>query len=67
METVIVIIIVGAVLFLSARGLYRTFTGKNNGCGGCSSSCPLADTCKKSFEMGSQSTEKPAALKENNG
>lgn len=41
METILVCIIVGVVGILSIRSLYRTLTGKDDGCGceGSSESC----------------------------
>jgi hypothetical protein len=44
-ETIVVGIIVGAVLVFAGRSFYRTLTGKNDGCGCGTKSCPASDHC----------------------
>jgi hypothetical protein len=44
-ESVTVFIIVGAVLFLAIRSLYRTLTGKSDGCGCGTGPCLYEDVC----------------------
>lgn len=44
MEIIIVIAIVAVVAVLAGRSFYRTMTGRNDGCGGCSSAC-RGDSC----------------------
>ena len=44
METILVAVIVGSVAVLSLRSLYRTFTGKNEGCQ-CSGTCASENPC----------------------
>jgi len=48
-ETIIVCAIVGLVLVLVGRSLFRTFTGKNEGCG-CGANCPLSGSCLESLD-----------------
>ena len=43
-ETIAVYAIVGAFLILSGRSLYRTLTGKGDGCG-CWEDCPIQGKC----------------------
>lgn len=43
-ETIAVYAIVGAFLILSGRSLYRTLTGKGDGCG-CWEGCPIQGKC----------------------
>ena len=38
-EIMIVIAIVAVVAVLAGRSFYRTMTGRNDGCGGCSGTC----------------------------
>ena len=47
-ENLVVFGIVGAVLLLAARSLYRTLTGKNDGCGCGKASCAAAGHCPSS-------------------
>ncbi len=47
-ETIIVGVIVGAVLVFAGRSFYRTMTGKNDGCGCGTTSCPASDRCHAS-------------------
>ncbi len=44
-ETVIVYLILGFVGALAARSLYRTFTGKGEGCGCTGSPCAGTGAC----------------------
>ena len=46
-ETIIVVAIVGVVLLLAGRSIYRIFTGRDGGCRG---NCPLSGTCQKSTQ-----------------
>jgi len=45
-ETIIVSVIVVGALVLAARSLYRTFSGKSDGCACGAGSCPFADACE---------------------
>ncbi|OGV70593.1 MAG: hypothetical protein A3K19_06550 [Lentisphaerae bacterium RIFOXYB12_FULL_65_16] len=45
-ETIVVIAIVGVVLLLAARSLYRTLTGKNDGCGCGKGACSASGHCQ---------------------
>jgi len=44
-ETIIVSVLVGGALVLAARSLYRTLSGKSDGCACGGASCPFADVC----------------------
>ena len=48
MENVIVCVVVGGVLILAGRSFYRTLTGKSDGCGCGTKSCPASDRCHSS-------------------
>ena len=48
-ENTIVGIIVGGVLVLAVRSVYRTLTGKSGSCG-CGSDCPSSTPCRESAE-----------------
>jgi hypothetical protein len=43
-ETIAVYAIVGVVLILSGRSLYRALTGASAGCA-CADDCPIQDLC----------------------
>ncbi|MDD2237878.1 MAG: FeoB-associated Cys-rich membrane protein [Kiritimatiellae bacterium] len=49
-ETIIVVFVLGAVLLLSVRSIYKTLTGKNDGarCGGNCAACSSCPTSKNS-------------------
>ena len=47
-ENVVVGVIVGVVLILAGRSLYRTLTGKSDGCACGTKSCPASEHCHSS-------------------
>mgnify|MGYP001560290542 CR=1 FL=1 len=47
-ENVIVCVVVGVVLVLAGRSFFRTLTGKHDGCGCGTKSCPASDSCHSS-------------------
>jgi hypothetical protein len=56
-ETIIVCVIVGAVLLFAGRSLYRTLTGKTDGCACGTKSCPASGRCS-SLEVSEKKQEK---------
>jgi len=45
-ENLVVILILGAAVLYLGRALYRSMTGKNQGCSCCAEQgCPQAETC----------------------
>lgn len=59
MENVIVGVIVGVVLILAGRSLYRTLTGRHDGCGCGTKSCPASEHCNSSGAGTGKAKEKP--------
>ncbi len=47
-ENVVVVIIVGAVVLLAGRSVYRTVSGKSGGCGCGNIECGMTDSCADS-------------------
>ncbi len=47
---IIVYVIVGVVLILTGRSLYRILTGKNNGCRCGEGGCPFSGSCDNSLQ-----------------
>ncbi|VFQ45618.1 FeoB-associated Cys-rich membrane protein [Desulfoluna butyratoxydans] len=45
LDTAIVILVVAAAFFFTARSLYHTFTGKKKGCSCDCSQCGTSNTC----------------------
>ncbi len=59
-ETIIVGVIVGVVLVLVGRSLYRTMTGKDSGCAGCGTkSCSEAARCPSAAKEKKEETRLP--------
>lgn len=52
-ETIIVSVIVVGVAVLAGRSLYRTFTGKDDGCG-CGGDCTRCGSCRDASEPSPQ-------------
>jgi hypothetical protein len=63
LENLLVGVIVAAVLFLTARSLYRTATGKGSGCGCGKQACRKAEPCRTDACAGSEAAaaKKPRA------
>ena len=51
LERVLVYIIAGCALALSARWVYRTVSGKSAGCGCADTSCPSTASCEPTDEV----------------
>ncbi len=49
-EGVVVAIVVGTVVFLVGRSVYRTMSGKPDGCGCENTECGVADSCDDSLQ-----------------
>lgn len=47
LEPILIGIILALAISLGVRSLYRTFTGKNEGCPGCNSRCELRNLGEK--------------------
>lgn len=57
-ETLSVVGIVSVVVVLTGRSLYRTLTGKNDGCGGCNGACSGCGVKSLADMLGEQDSRK---------
>ena len=63
LENLLVGVIVAAVLFLTARSLYRTARGKGSGCGCGKQACRKAEPCRIDAPAGDGAGSEAAAAK----
>lgn len=57
-ETIAVGFIVGFVMMLAIKSVYRTFQGKNNHCGCGTGTCPASASCNQRTSLSEKEDER---------